>query len=55
MQVIREYKGSNASTKNQALLGKTKNEGEDNSIVFLQVLPYPSLLFESRIDLFILI
>ena len=50
MQVLREYKGNNASSKS-ALLGKTKNEDEDHSIVFLQVIPYPTLLHESKLFL----
>lgn len=46
MQVLREYKGSNSSSKN-SVLGKGKNENEDNSVVLLKVIPYPTLLFES--------
>lgn len=45
MQVLREYKGSNSSSKN--VLGKGKTENEDNSVVLLKVIPYPTLLFES--------
>ena len=48
MQVLREYKGNNASAKNSALMGKSKGEEEDCSVVLLKVIPYPTLLFESR-------
>lgn len=43
MQVLREYKGSNSSSK---MLSK---EGtDDKRIVFIDIIPYPTLLFESR-------
>ena len=49
MQVLREYKGNNASAKNSALLGKKKGDEEDWSVVLLKVIPYPTLLFESGV------
>ena len=44
MQVLREYKGSNASSK---MNSGAKEDGSDKSIVFLCAIPYPTLLFES--------
>jgi singapore isolate B (sub-type 7) whole genome shotgun sequence assembly, scaffold_1 len=43
MQVLREYKGNNASSK------MSPKEGTDEKrIIFIDVIPYPTLLFESR-------
>ncbi|CBK20312.2 uncharacterized protein [Blastocystis hominis] len=49
MQVLREYKGSNASSKMN--LGG-KEDGSDKSIVFLCAIPYPTLLFDNENTLY---
>lgn len=47
LQMIKEYKGGNASAKGGDAGSKDK-DNQDESIVFLEVMPYPTLLFESR-------
>ena len=44
MQILREYKGNNASAK----MINSKEEAADKRIVFIDVIPYPTLMFESR-------
>lgn len=46
MQVLREYKGSNSSSKASS---GAKENGSDVSIVFLCAIPYPTLLFDSSV------
>lgn len=47
LQTVKEYKGGNASSKGKETGAKEK-EVQDASIVFLEVIPYPTLLFESK-------
>lgn len=47
LQMIKEYKGGNASAKSGDVGSKDK-DNQDKSIIFLEVIPYPTLLFESK-------
>ena len=47
LQTVKEYKGGNASSKGKET-GSKEKEVQDASIVFLEVIPYPTLLFESK-------
>ncbi|KAK8833146.1 hypothetical protein WA577_002760 [Blastocystis sp. JDR] len=47
LQMIKEYKGGNASAKGGDAGSKDK-DNQDESIVFLEVMPYPTLLFENE-------
>ena len=48
LQVLREYKGNNASAKMNSFGSAKETEGE-KTIILVEVIPYPTLLFESML------